>query len=490
MQKAVVCVDLNANGSCDSDEPASAATEAGGAFQISYAPADETAAGVSKAASLLAQINTDSVDSAKPNETAARKKFTLSAPAEKITQINPLTTLVQRHMRSSGANLADAEAAVALQLGIPVEQIYDYQSLPASSSAVLPDNARTAAQVTSYAIEMGADLRTFARTDAAEALQLLTRLEYRDPTNYFFALGQTDGAENSSGLISQTDIREGKSAGNPIPAAALYSPPAQIPNSLFITEQGWLRCDGQTARLVPRGTPNRSNSCNGTFYAFQFSSRDVSGLSMADVVSKLPDGSDALNQEGIKWMQNIWLNPAQLGTATFPSKSSLKTMVNIQTQMPRFIRDAATDTIGNFPSLNALIAARPASAVDLATASGTIGGLGAFDQTHSVRGAFVDASTIALYRCEADQPNYDNPRNCAALATSPITVRTIGGSKVLSLESFPQTTSPTLRGYAEYNGRVYTYHQSRPHQSEDDALSYVQLFDGNAWAGMKSALGL
>ena len=37
---------------------------------------------------------------------------------------------------------------------------------------------------------------------------------------------------------------------------------------------------------------------------------------------------------------------------------------------------------------------------------------------------------------------------------------------------------------------AYTYHQSRPHQSEDDALSYVQLFDGNAWAGMKSALGL
>ena len=489
VQGALVCADLNANGSCDSDEPSSL-TDTDGAFRLSHEVSNNAAATEARSASVLAQISPTSIDNANPEDTAARQNYVLSAPASKASQINPLTTLVQRYMHASGTTLEVAESAVAQQFNISIEHLYDYQTLPSSASAVLPDNARTAAQVTAYALELGADLRTLSSSDSAEAAQFLTALSYDDPDNYFVSLSQTDAEPDSANRISQRDTREGKNSGQQLSVAELFLPPQDLPNSRFLTEQGWQACDGLGASLASRGNPNRSNNCNGTFYSFSLPAHSVAGQKMADVVSSLPNGSETLNAEGIPWMRNIWIDPASLGTATFPTGSTLSTIVSIRTQMPRFIRDASADRIGNFPHLNALIAARPASSVDLASATGTIGGMGAVDANHSIRAAFIDSSNIQFYKCEADPNTYLNPRSCTELGTSAFTIETIGSAKVLTLSSHVQTSSPTLRGYAEYNSGVYTTHQGRPLTQDSQALSYVQLLNGAAWAGMKSALGL
>lgn len=489
VQGALVCADLNANGSCDNDEPSSL-TSAEGAFRFSHEVTGSAAATAAHAATMLAQISPTSIDNATPEDTAARESYWLSAPANKAAQINPLTTLVQRYMQTSGATLEVAEVAVAQQFNISIDQLYDYQSLPSSASAVLPDNARTAAKVTTYALEMGSDLRTLSSTDAAEPAQFLAEFGYGDTDNYFVAMSETDGAPDSANRISQREIREGKNRGQPLSTAELFLPPQGLPNSRFLTEQGWQACDGLSASKVSRGNPTRSNNCHGTFYSFSLPAHSLSSQKMADVVSKLPDGSEALNKEGITWMRNIWIDPANLGAATFPSGSTLSTIVTIRTQMPRFIRDVSADRIGNFPNLNALIAARPASSVNLATSEGTIGGMGSVDASHSIRAAFIDSSNIQLYKCEADQNTYANPRNCLELGTSAFTIETIGSIKVLTLSTPPQTSSPTLRGYAEYNAGVYTTHQGRPLTDDSHALSYIQLFNGSAWAGMKAALGL
>ena len=499
IKNAKVCADLNANSSCDSSEPTQAATGADGAFQLSYQPTDPASESSAKAAALLAVISETSVDAASPSDTATRKSYVLSAPAGKSAQINPLTTLVQRYMKSSGSAIAAAEAAVAKQLGISVTEIYDYQSLPLSSAAALPDNARTAAKVTAYSLELGADTRTLASSDAAEPSRSLSTLYFRSTSDYWFFQRQTDGILNADGLVAQRETREGKLSGTPMSSAQLYTP-SHGANSMQLTEQGWNRCDASVPRLLTRGSPNRVNTCNGGsfFYSFSLPAADISGKSMSSVLDGISTGSAALNADGIAYSPATNLPSSSTGSASFPSGSKLLTSVSLQLTFPRYINDTTTDAIGSFTSLNALIAARPVSAVNLTTAAGTIGGLGPFDSavTRSIRSAFIDSSTIQLYRCEADSGTLTNPHDCVAINTSGYTITKVGGVNILTITNLPTPPNAananitTLRSYVEYNGGVYNYRQNKALNEEGKVPSYTQRLNDVAWDAMKIALGL
>src|SRR5690606_32171075 len=128
--------------------------------------------------------------------------FTLHAPAGKAAQINPLTTLVQRNIQRGASDVATAEQSVALQLGITVADIYDYQSAPSSTSATLADNARTAAKVTAFALEIGSELRTPLASDAAESNQQLGRLRYVSVNEYRVFVRSSDGVPNADGYTT------------------------------------------------------------------------------------------------------------------------------------------------------------------------------------------------------------------------------------------------------------------------------------------------
>ena len=103
---------------------------------------------------MLAVVGTSAVDAADPNSTVATRGYVMAAPAGKSAQVSPLTTLVQ-NAAAKGLPLADAEAAVAQQLAVPVAKLYDYQDDPLPSAAVLPDTARTASQITASVFEWG-----------------------------------------------------------------------------------------------------------------------------------------------------------------------------------------------------------------------------------------------------------------------------------------------------------------------------------------------
>ncbi|QKV54345.1 hypothetical protein [Comamonas antarctica] len=178
---ALVCVDVQGAGACSANAATAIRTGADGSFQISVQAADEAAAQQFLAAPLVAEVDD------------GYGRLTLTAPGV-APQINPLTTLVQRHMQRTGAELADAEQAVAQQLGIERGQIYQYQQQASAPS----DNARTAANLTRLGLHLGAPLRTHAPGDVEDSGARLTSLNFLDEGNFDFYLYGTDGAADSA----------------------------------------------------------------------------------------------------------------------------------------------------------------------------------------------------------------------------------------------------------------------------------------------------
>lgn len=489
IEKAIVCVDLNSNAACGSGEPTSSATDSSGSYRIQYQPTDAAAATQAQQAPLIAQIDTNAVDAQDPASTVTQKAFTLHAPAGKAAQINPLTTLVQRNIQRGASDVATAEQSVALQLGITVADIYDYQSAPSSTSATLADNARTAAKVTAFALEIGSELRTPLASDAAESNQQLGRLRYVSVNEYRVFVRSSDGVPNADGYTTSYELRTGKAGGVDLTAAQLYTA-SPTTNSMYLTDKGWNACNGEPPRLSTRGLPARTSYCDGSilYYGFSLPAEDVSGQAMADVLTRMQTGHTVLNTtHGIPYAATIDITPSVVGNATFSAGARLITAVSVQLNQPLFINNTAGDML-NAPTLEALIAARPSTGVVLSTAAGTIGGLGMYSATEQIRSAFVDSNTIALYRCEVDMPSVTNPRNCNALPNSSFSIATRGGSRYIQIDNVPGTGQ--LRGYAEYNGSVYVYRQERPFTSEASALSYSQRLNGTAWENLCTTLAI
>lgn len=116
IEKAVVCLDTNLNGLCDTGEP-SGKTDAAGKVTLQIPAAD-----VGKYP-LIAMVGTDANDAdTGPVKTA----FMLKAPADQALVISPLTTMVQAYLDSIGGSSADAAAAVQAQLGLSTSAFADF----------------------------------------------------------------------------------------------------------------------------------------------------------------------------------------------------------------------------------------------------------------------------------------------------------------------------------------------------------------------------
>ncbi len=98
---ATVCLDVNANGKCDTGE-ASATTNASGAFTITGVKTS-----VATASALVAEVPSSALDS--DSSAAVGSGFVLSTPAGK-TVISPLTTLVRQRMLKNAGTTASAAA--------------------------------------------------------------------------------------------------------------------------------------------------------------------------------------------------------------------------------------------------------------------------------------------------------------------------------------------------------------------------------------------
>lgn len=490
VRNTAVCADLNANAVCDTGEPGAALTGADGRYSITYQPADAAATAAFNQAPVIARVTPDSVDAADPGSKATAKAFQLSAPAGKAGQVNPLTTLVQTGI-AGGMTREAAEAAVARQLGIPAANIYDYQGDAASSSAVLPDNARTAAKVTAYALELGAPLQVVAPGAAAVATHQLGFLNYGGADNYGVRERKSDGLLQADGYAHLIETRAGKTGG-------LATAPEALFPSVTLTSSGWTRCDTAVPRLTTLGNPARTLVCNQStaFLGFTLRTQDVGGKSMAEAVTALRAGDAELETQAIRHDRSIEMEPAVLGTATFPAGAQARTVVSVQlNRSPLFINNTAADRFG-FPTLDIMIANRPTSAVNLSTPATvratTIGAAGLIDASHVLRVAFVNATTAQFYRCESTAPAYTDLGTCVAHSQSAFSISTLNGARVLSFTDFPGKAfaQGVTRGYTEYDGNVFVFREPAAMADEAQAVSYSVRLNGAAWNAMKVVLGI
>lgn len=487
VQGARVCVDLNRNGACDAGEPTSALTDANGRYTLRYQPASASAATTFNQAPVLGLITAQSVDKADGDPFGTT--LTLSAPAGKASQINPLTTLVQLGI-ANGLTLATAEAAVVQQLGLgSAAKLYNYQDDPVSDTNPIPATARTAALATSVALAMGATPTVVASNVPAIASSMLARLTFTDVQNYSYRVRQSDGTLNANGFMQQFETRVAKVSG------ILQGRQALFP-SITLTPTGWKRCDANVPRLITRGNPGLTHQCQSstTYLGFVLPLTDVSGQSMATVVNQLQNGDPRLDAAEIQHDANMQIaDLSVLGNAVFPAGSTLRTGVSIQLgSPPAFINNTNVDRIGTVALLEDLISTFPAAGANLANASGTASGMGPVDGTRVLRAAFIDNSTAQFYACEGTAPAFTDPHNCTPHSQSRFQITTVNQARVLTFDTFPGLAAQngSRRGYTEYDGQVFAYRQPPATINEDQAITYNQRLNGTAWAALKTTLGI
>jgi hypothetical protein len=135
IQNATVCLDKNSNGVCDSGEPF-AKTDATGKVTLKVDLAD-----VGKYP-VIAVVSVDAIDA---DTGAVPVPFTMSAPADSVGVVSPLTTLVQQIVASTGASTADAAASVQAATGITTSLFQDFTKVVAPTDGSV--NAATVARM-------------------------------------------------------------------------------------------------------------------------------------------------------------------------------------------------------------------------------------------------------------------------------------------------------------------------------------------------------
>ena len=109
ISNARVCLDLNSNGACDTDEP-SAISGTGGLYSFNYPAVTD----ISKL-HVLAIIDTNATDEDYGRIT---KPYNMLAPATSPSSVSPLTTLISTDMMVRNVTATDAESKLKREYGI------------------------------------------------------------------------------------------------------------------------------------------------------------------------------------------------------------------------------------------------------------------------------------------------------------------------------------------------------------------------------------
>lgn len=499
VRNALVCMDLNANNACDTDEPASARTGADGVYSITYDSAKVTTQQVA-GASLIAPMvpgattaATTTIDAASPNVGLTEKAYVLKQVPGKAGQINPLTTLLARGI-ATGMTEATARTNLAAQLGITSAKIDDYQGDPAFAWPAA-DNARTMAKIAAAALEDGAPATVGDQSAAVVAgVAHLAGLTYTDANNYFYRTIEVDAkAAGTPGGASVRDVRAGKSNGVATTEAALY-------NTAFLTPTGWKRCDG-TAFAVTSGTPDRDVYCGALPEAgYTITGPSLEGQSMASVVQQmqaLPAGN--LINIGVSTTNLL----AALGSAVFPAGSATRERTTIALARPLYINSISADARpqSEATTLEQLIASKPTSGVNLTNGAGTLNLGASSSATRLIRAAFPAGASgtsgnVQYYECDLN-PVALTLSNCSATETGTFRIDTVHGVRVLRFAGYtPSTINGHTRGFAEVSNSptvasgswVFGVRENKEDEANNVTTS-VRL-NATAWAAMKAQLGL
>lgn len=272
---AVVCLDRNSNGQCDSGEP-QGRSGADGKVTLAVPNADVGMAPI------VALVGADAVDADTGPVTVA---YALSAPADQTAVVSPLTTLVQQSIASTGATTADAAASVQGTIGTTASPLADYTkaSAPSDGSANPATIARlvvlaTQAQVTAVASAIGGtaiDGSTITQADATRAIQaqLLAMLpDLAAAAGAPSVLAATTAADREAALQAQ--------AQTVVAASGLTA--ASLPTAVGVVKQA--------AVVTPAGTPSAGYNLRTLSFtdAANYSMRVFSG----SLAQNTPDASN------------------------------------------------------------------------------------------------------------------------------------------------------------------------------------------------------
>ena len=200
---------------------------------------------------------------------------------------------------------------------------------------------------------------------------------------------------------------------------------------------------------------------------------------------------------------------AALGSARFPADSTLRPGKGVGLNRPWYVPDvdAATDRFSQAvaTTLEALIAARAASAVSLPSPNGTLSLTVGETSSKNVRAAFTSTTspttgTVQYYECDLNAAQ-TVASNCAATTTGTYTIVTVNGARVLTFGDVPPTTASNLeRAFAEIRADrqvnavtpagdwVYRVSRLKPALSVNTSES--TRLNGVAWTAMRTQLGL
>jgi hypothetical protein len=493
VQNAAVCLDLNANSTCDSSEPTSAATGADGAYRLTFDPAVVTSDQIAGASVISPQLPGITIDTA-DGQATADSAYVLRQVPGKRGQINPLTTLVAAGM-AGGMSEAEARANVAVQLAIPEGKIDDYQDDPAFDRQQLVDNARLMAQVVASTLEAGTPLQVGDQNGAVSAAQAdLRSLRFTDVDNFshltFEVLAKPAGTPGASIV----DLRSGRSAGAAIGSSFLY-------NQAYLTPSGWRRCDEGALLVVTRGTPSRSVFCDARVQVGARGSQSVGGQTMSQVVTNLQTDPENTINNGVPTAGLI----AALGSAVFPDGSTLRPGANLTLNRPIFINSLNTDGLSQAlaTNLEQLVAARPAGGVALPGFGGSLSlGLGS-GNFKNLRVAFTGtttatAGTVQFYECDLDVTQ-TMPSNCAATDTGTYDISTVNGVRVMRFAGNAPTVMNHARVYTEVkpstqvNGVIggdWVFIAREPKPDLESNINRDKTLNAVGWLAMKAQLGI
>lgn len=505
LKNVVVCMDLNANDACDAAEPASAATGEDGRYSLTYDKSAITPAQVA-AASLIAPVlagdaaaATTAVDMANSAGAATSSSYVLKRPAGTSGNINPLTTLLHAGV-AGGMTDAVARENIAKQLAIAADKIEDYQGDPPSTSAAVPDTARSAAGLTANALRDGAVLEVGDQSAAVAAAQpQLNNLWFGDADNFFVqTIGRNAKAAGVDGT-SSTDARAGKTNGvaraDTGDANALY-------RTAYLTPQGWKVCTRDTLITGTVGNPSRSTTCESRVSMGYNVASSVAAQGMGELVTRWQaQATNSINTGGAATANLL----TALGNTVFPSGASELKRTNvimvpgltIDNTWTRAVSQSRTTTLQGLPG------AYPVANVNLANGSTTLtlGNGTGVDKTMRVAFGAASSPTTGVaqyYQCDLDPATqtFTSPPNCVATAQGTYAIETVNGTPVMRFQGAPATTAsmPYDVVYTEIdwggtnNRWVYRAHEQKPTLAA--RAGTTNRLNGAAWAAMKAQLGI
>ncbi|MFT4099511.1 MAG: hypothetical protein QM674_00455 [Burkholderiaceae bacterium] len=457
-----MCLDQNGNGACDSGEPASAPTDADGRYTITGLTAEQAQADGPWAAIVPAGARDAGVPVTAP--------FTLRAPVGQSALISPLSTLVQIGV-AGGRTRADAEAAVAAQLDIPVSALYrDYvaEAAEPGSSTI----AAIAGSVVVPALQRG-DAIEIGSTDTAGGYQLAD-LAYGNTANWYRrSIVVAAQPDTNVGRIYY-DERQRFIGGAAAPQAPLY---AEDPVTYRVLPGGPTMCDQSTAHTVTRGSPGIAIHC-GDRIAGVSRAEDVAGQSIADVVARIRASAGNTLRD---------LDGARFGSAVFPAGSLIAHRVTRTVEYAVRFRPAD----GTLAMTAAELPVRFPGPVASPTGANTvaIGTLAATANTpmRRPRAAFGADGTVYYYVCDLVE---GVSVNCAASGSDGRwKAGTLHGLPVIELTNQPTESSPlagNTRVFVESGGITYFGYRIKPQTEDTVALRLVN----SAYQAMSEQLGM